>query len=180
MKTFIVKVDARSRKAMVNYLAGHFRYNTMNSWNAATSYAHNMKLYNLGLDGEMQDRLYALMECEDAYRGISDLITDFDAEHGYSWQAGFNGRSGGYLVLYRGGRSPGGGAYTNAGAGTDQGEDFADWDMAGLRERVKLVQEFDELAERILREAARLAKHYEAADEEVLVKRTRKVLREAV
>jgi len=178
MKTFIAKVDTRSRKTMVNYLAGHFRYSTMNSWNDCTSYAHNMKLYNLGLNKKVQDRLWELIECEDFYHSINDTIADFDAVHRYGWQAGFNGRSGGYLVLYQG-------EYVDRqvrcfpGRSTDQGEDFADWDMDSLRERVKLVQEFDELAERVLREAAYLAEHYEAADEERLVKQTRKVLREA-
>lgn len=49
-RIFSKRVDKRSREEMTTYLAGHFRYNTMNSWNRSTSYACNMKLYNLGLD----------------------------------------------------------------------------------------------------------------------------------
>ena len=38
------KVDRRSREQMVEFLAGHFRYNTMNSWNRGTSYANRVKV----------------------------------------------------------------------------------------------------------------------------------------
>ena len=33
---------------------------------------------------------------------------DFNRKHNYLWQAGWNGRSGGYLVLYQGGTKPSG------------------------------------------------------------------------
>ena len=46
---FQKKVDRRSRSAMVDYLQGHERYNTMNSWNRLTSYANNIKIHRLGL-----------------------------------------------------------------------------------------------------------------------------------
>ena len=98
---FMKKIDTRSRKAMVDFLTGHFRYYTMGSHNMSTSYAHDMKIYNLPLTYEEKDRLYELMECQEAYDPIHDLIADFDIAHRHRWQAGFNGRSGGYLVLYR-------------------------------------------------------------------------------
>ena len=41
------EVDKRYRESMVKYLRKHFRYNTMNSWNKSTSYANNIKLYNI-------------------------------------------------------------------------------------------------------------------------------------
>ena len=47
---FSVKVDMRSRKAMTEFLENHFRYSTMNSWNGSTSYANNVKYYNLDLN----------------------------------------------------------------------------------------------------------------------------------
>ena len=105
---FYKQVDLRSRKAMTEFLSRHFRYSTMNSWNGATSYAHSMKIHKLPLSSEEKDKLHELMECEDAYRTINDLIADFDCEHDYEYQAGFNGRSGGYLVLYVGGKKPSG------------------------------------------------------------------------
>ena len=42
MRRFSEAVDLRSRKEMTEYLQTHFRYDTMNAWNAATSYACNL------------------------------------------------------------------------------------------------------------------------------------------
>lgn len=100
---FSQRVDKRSRKEMTDYLSNHFRYNTMNSWNHSTSYACNMKLYNLGLDRETEDKLWDLIQVPEFYDRLRDVIDAFDRQHNYLWQAGWNGRSGGYLVLYQGG-----------------------------------------------------------------------------
>ncbi len=108
MTKYSKKIDRRSRVAMEAFLETHFRYNTMNSWNNATSYAHNMKVYNLGLERDIVNKLFDLIATDDFYLRINDLIGEFGEAHNYSWQAGFNGRSGGYLVLYQGGRKPSG------------------------------------------------------------------------
>ena len=50
MRKFSRPIDLRSRREMTDYLRNHFRYSTMNSWNHATSYACNLKIYGLGLD----------------------------------------------------------------------------------------------------------------------------------
>jgi hypothetical protein len=39
---------------------------------------------------------------------LSDLLEDFARKHEWQWQAGINGRSGGYVVVYRGGIKPSG------------------------------------------------------------------------
>lgn len=100
---FYQKVDLRSRKAMTEFLETHFRYFTGNSWNRSTSYAHNVKIDRLGLEKEVEDALYELRVCEGAYDTINDLLYAFEKQHDYRWQAWFNGRNGGYLVLYQGG-----------------------------------------------------------------------------
>jgi len=214
MHKFDCTVDKRSRKAMTAYLQGHYRYNTMNSWNRSTSYAHNMKVHNLGLDRETANKLYDLMQCGNFYDTINDLIVNFGEEHGYSWQAGFNGRSGGYLVLYQGERKPSGYKsyclqcsqlnYTSVlensgkcgkcgsdrrdfptthmvvnsfpGRGTDDYEDFEDWEMYQLRERVELLRSFAKLADAIVAEAVYMAKEYNATEEEYTVVNTRLVM----
>ena len=102
-RIFSKRVDKRSREEMTTYLAGHFRYNTMNSWNRSTSYACNMKLYNLGLDRDTENKLWDLIEVPEFYDRLNELIEEFGRRHNYLWQAGWNGRSGGYLVLYQGG-----------------------------------------------------------------------------
>jgi len=214
---FYKHVDLRGRKAMADFLTRHFRYRTMNHWNKSTSYAHNMKIYNLPLSAENKDRLYGLAECEDAHERISDLIANFGREHDYEYQGGFNGRSGGYLVLYSGGRKPSGyksycakcyqqnygtveasgkncgrcgeetrrnytqthmEVYTNYLKGIDHGEGYSGWDMERLRDRVRLIQEFDKLADGIVAEAKHLAERFEAGEETRMIPKTVKVLKE--
>lgn len=75
----------------------------MNSWNNATAPAYNLKIYNV-IKKELQAQVYELLEAENFYDDINWLIREFDADNDYAFQAGFNGRSGGYLVLYKGGR----------------------------------------------------------------------------
>lgn len=208
-------VDTRSRQKMKKFLAEHFRYDTMRGWNRSTSYACNMKIYNLDVPGEVKDRLYEMLDCQDVYDNINDLIDDFNAEHGFAWQAAFNGRSGGYLVLYQGGskpsehksfcrfcgqrnftsvketgnvcgrcRRPGRIDYvkpplqvfTYPGKDVDMDEDFDDWSMEELRERVKLVQELDALADKIVLEARYMAENCSVQEEVYYEQKTRKVL----
>lgn len=107
-RLFSKRVDKRSRAEMTAYLSGHFRYNTMNSWNRSTSYACNMKLYKLGLDRGTEDKLWDMIQVPEFYERLNERIEDFNWQHNYLWQAGWNGRSGGYLVLYQGGTKPSG------------------------------------------------------------------------
>jgi hypothetical protein len=97
---FYRKVDTRSRQSMVAFLMRHARYNTMNSWNRATSYAHCVKVHRLGLASAEWAKAYDVLqaaEVSDAWQPVMDEFTD-------DWDGratiGFNGRSGGYLVLY--------------------------------------------------------------------------------
>lgn len=82
------------------------RYWTMNSWNRNSSLAYNMKVYNLTEDSKIKEKLYELLDEDKGlslYSTINFLIERFGNYYNYEWQAGFNGRSGGYLVLYSGG-----------------------------------------------------------------------------
>lgn len=91
-------VDMRSRDAVTAYLENHFRYSTMNSWNRATSYAHNVKLHQL----PVPDDAWEIVETNGFWLRANALVRAYDREHDYRYQAGFNGRSGGYLVMYTG------------------------------------------------------------------------------
>lgn len=212
---FWKSVDTRSRWKMQKFLLEHFRYDTMNSWNRSTSYACNMKIYNLGLPKEVEDKLWDMLDCQEVYDRIHDLIDDFNADHEFRWQAAFNGRSGGYLVLYQGGskpsehksfcrfcgqknftsvnetgnvcgrcRRPGRIDYvkpplqvfTYPGKATDMDEDFEGWSLEELRTRVKLVQELDALADKIVLEARYMAENCSVQEEVYYEQKTRKVL----
>lgn len=100
----------RTVKAMRAFLDGHFRYNTMNSWNRAASYAVRIKVPHLNLTQEQRGRCYDLLSAEDCHEisGFNCAFENFAAENDYRWQIGCNGRSGGYAVLYEGGREPSG------------------------------------------------------------------------
>lgn len=215
MRKFYQPVDRRSRKAMTKYLEGHFRYDTMNSWNQATSYACNMKVYNLGLDNDVTNKLYELIQVDEFYESLSSLKWDFADNHSDEWQAGMNGRSGGYLVLYQGGRKPSGyksyctacgqrnyttvaesgticgrchapartdyrtthmQTFTYPGRSTDMYEDFEDWSMWQLRNRVDLVQDLDRLADAMVQAALYMAKHYSVEEETVFIEKQQRVL----
>jgi ribosomal protein S27AE len=215
-KKFHRNVDRRSRRAMAEFLAGHFRYNTMNSWNDSTTYANKVKIYDV-IPNDLQNKAFEVLEAQDSESQISYLLADFDREHDYRWQVGFNGRSSGYIVLYQGGWRPsqhkricttcgqknfqaettkcgrchaetmidykGRDVYTQPGIGTDHGCDldtFMDpdeWSMSDLRERVELVQEFDQLCDDVVAEFISLCEDYEVVEETVMVPHTVKVLR---
>lgn len=90
-------IDICNDKQMFEFIKNHFQYPTMNSWNRLYSIANNVKLYNLGLDGDWCTVLRFLES--DEYDVINLMAREWEASHrGYT--LGFNGRSGGYLVLY--------------------------------------------------------------------------------
>lgn len=178
-------------------------------------YACNLKIYRLGLDREIENKLYDLMEIQEFFDVQNDLLWEFGEKHRYRWQARMNGRSGGYLVLYQGELTPSGykSFCTNCGQrnyqsisesgnvcgvcgqpahidytkmpmrvvvypgrGTDDDRDYADLSLDELRDRVRLVQEFDRLADRLVKQAVYLAKNYSVQEEEYFVPQTRKAL----
>lgn len=100
----------RTRKDMIAWLRGHFRYDTMNSWNAATSYAMCVKVHRLDLPREVTNACYEALDIENVHSrsGFNRILYEFDEKHGHEWQIRSNGRSGGYLVLYQGGMEPSG------------------------------------------------------------------------
>ena len=103
------EVDKRYKESMIKYLRKHFRYNTMNSWNKSTSYANNIKLYNIDKPKDIDDdTFWEMIGITEWQEKLSDLLEDFGRKHEWQWQAGINGRSGGYVVLYKGGIKPSG------------------------------------------------------------------------
>lgn len=87
---------------MIDFLEKHFRYDTMSSWNGSSAWANNMKIYKV-IPPQFQDKIFEMLDCDEFYDGIHDLIRDYGLKNNYRYQAGFNGRSGGYLVIYNGG-----------------------------------------------------------------------------
>ena len=149
---YIKGSDITNDKQMFEFINNHFRYYTANSWNRGRSIAHNVKIYNLGLSGDHWTALTFLQD--DDYFVVNMMIEDWETEHrGYT--VGFNGRSGGYLVLYN---AAGGSAIPDT-LDYDSYEDYkADMrDYYGsvkanrneLRDFVKVVQDFDRLCDQL-------------------------------
>lgn len=154
---FVKKVNRNNDKEMFEFLKEHFTYNTMNSWNNLQSIANNVKVYNLDLEGDCWKALNKAQQ--DDYDEINWMIRDWERNNGY--EVGFNGASGGYLVLYN--RNP----ETRQGDNdnvlpdcityNDNYEEYKEYlkeygdTVAGnrstLREYVDLVCSFDQLCE---------------------------------
>jgi hypothetical protein len=212
------QVDKRYRETLIKFLKNHFRYNTMNSWNRSTSYANNIKLHNVDKPDDIDSDTWWDMLCNVSQwqDKLSELLEDFGRKHEWQWQAGINGRSGGYIVLYKGGIKPSGyksycihcgqknyqtvpegqtgicgkcdakarvnfkqthmQIFTFPGKDVDMHEEFEDWTLRQIRERVELVQEFDRLCETIVENYISVCRDYRVAEEEILVPTTIKVL----
>lgn len=143
-------VNTDNRNEMIQFLTGHFRYFTMNSWNGCSSYANNVKIYNLGLTKEQEDIAYQLLDPDVDTNALNDqiafLIEQFYEDTGYT--VSYNGRSSGYLVLYETKRENNK-MRMYPGRSIDQNEDFEDWSDEDLKERVELVCKFDRLCDDI-------------------------------
>lgn len=174
-KTFFEDINLMCRPAMINFLENHFRYNTMSSWNNSTSYANSMKIHKFNFP----DNAYEVLQQGQVFDGINELIRDWDEEQDQYYQAGFNGRAGGYLVMYQGGKDPQiKKRFTRPGKGVDQGEDFTAWSDEELKDRCQLVQSFDKLCDAIVAAFRYVCEHYAVEDVEIMVPKTVQVLEE--
>ena len=95
-------------KDKLAFLKGHFRYHTMNSWNGGHSYAVNIKLRALRLTSAELTSCYDMLSSDEAMLRFSDMLYVLEGATNWAFQIGTNGRSGGYAVLYTGGRKPSG------------------------------------------------------------------------
>ena len=156
-------VDICSPKSMFEFICGHFKYWTMNSWNKLTSIANKVKLYDLELDGDWHTALAYLNDLNDMggiQAEINDMIYAWEKDHpGYALY--FNGRSGGYLVIHNKGWR----GYTNNGSILPDSLDHKSYEdfksyvkyygwtlkdmMPELREYTKLIRDFDKLCDEI-------------------------------
>lgn len=154
-------VDICSAKSMFNFINEHYTYFTLNSWNQLQSIAHNVKLYNLKLEGDWcvaMDYLFSENDIGDLQFEIHMMIKDWEADHpGYL--LGFNGRTSGYLVMYN--KDNNRSIVPDCLLGYDTyeewkqsvkeswyGECVKDY-LPTLRETTQLIQSFDKLCDEI-------------------------------
>lgn len=154
-------IDIASTKSMWNFLKSHYTYYTMNSWNRQKSIAHNVKLYNLNLEGDWTVAMNYLLDEADSgllQMYIDDEIRAFEEKYPY-YKVFFNGRSGGYIVL--GNSDNNGSVIPSCVDDYDTYRDFKEDVKAGwnqynvsdfdreLRDAVEVVREFDRLCDRL-------------------------------
>jgi hypothetical protein len=146
---------------MWNFLKNHYTYYTLNSWNRQKSIAHNVKLYNLNLEGDWTVAMRYLFDETDSgdlQLVIDDEIREFEEKYPY-YEVASNGRSGGYLVIYekQGHKS----ILPSCVDDYDTYEEFKEDAKSGwngynvsdfnreLRDTVEIVREFDKLCDRL-------------------------------
>ena len=153
-------VDVCNTKSMWNFLKKHYTYYTLNSWNRQKSIAHNVKLYNLDLDGDWTVAMRYIFDVADSgllQMQIEDEIREFEEKYPY-YEVASNGRSGGYLVIYE--KQGHGSILPECVSDYDTYEDFKEdiksWSGAPvsdfnreLRDAVEIVREFDRLCDRL-------------------------------
>jgi len=214
MKTFCQKVDMRTRETMVTFLRNHGRYSTMNSWNRSSSYANCVKVHRLDLTREQLENAWEMLDMPPVYDAIHVVLEEWAIKHEWRYQIGFNGRSGGYLVLYQGGLDwknaktarcdecgkltwhkqdtpctsdgcdgtlrvlpePRPQIVTYPGRGLDESADFDGWAMDDLRDRVRLIQDFDRLCDEAVALFVSYCDNYKVIEREIMVPKTVKVL----
>lgn len=183
MKDFSFKVNKNSCKDMWEFLRYHYHYYTMNSWNNLRSIANNVKLYNLGLSGDYW-KLLEIFEV-DHYFTINNMIKMWEIEEvNNGYKVGFNGRSGGYLVLCNENNN---GSVLDSCIYNDTYEDFKSEVQSyygslknykdRLLEQVELVQRFDLLCNNLVRECQHMLDNAIIEEEEILVPKTIKTIK---
>jgi len=106
---FYQEININKRGAMIAFLKHHARYDTLHAWNQSTSYANCIKLHKLVKPDDIaEDIWWELFTLPQWHEVLSDLLEAFGRKYHWQWQAGINGRSGGYIVLYQGGIKPSG------------------------------------------------------------------------
>ena len=158
------KVDV-TRKEMVEFLKNHFRYDTANSWNKSTSYARNVKIYNIGLSEVLEAKALDLI-CEEGFNEMvaclyDPLVEQFEEETSLDYTIGSNGRSDDYLVLYN---------KLNPLKSIDMGEDFEDLDDFEIGERYSLVKLFDKYCDYFVDTFKYAVEKVTVREEEVITK----------
>lgn len=176
---FYKKVNKNNNKEMFNFLKEHFQYFTMNSWNLEKSIANNVKIYNIGLDYKILD----LLQCDD-YFIINCIVEDWEAEN-KGYRVRFNGKSGGYIVLYNDENNKSVLDYIIEDS--ENYEEFKErlkYNGLYLKEykedlvrQVDIVQSFDKLCDELLETCKNMLENCTIEEKETIVTKTEKMLK---
>lgn len=176
---FYKKVNKNNNKEMFEFLKDHFQYFTMNSWNREKSIANNVKVYNLGLDYKILDLLQ-----HDDYFTIDNIIEEWEVEN-KGYKVWFNGRSGGYIVLYNDENNKSVLDYI-----IEDSENYEEFKerlkrnglylkeyQEDLIRQVDIVQSFDKLCDELLETCKDMLENCTIEEKEITVTKTEKALK---
>ena len=77
---FYTGLNEKTLEQKYQYLKNHFEYDIMNSWNDLKSIANNVKIYNLNLTSDQQDRYFELdtIDPDFLYYEFINIIQEFE------------------------------------------------------------------------------------------------------
>lgn len=141
-KVFHEKVDLRSKEKIIGFLESHEMY--------GGNYSHNMKVYKFNFP----DNSYSMLEVGEVQDSISMIIEDWS--YGLDYECYFEGRSGGHAVLH----------YKNSKPHFSE-EEPEEMTFSELKDKVKIVQKFDELCDDIVSSFRYFCENYTITKDEV-------------
>ena len=168
MITFTKEVDLENEEAVFKYLKEHPLYWLMNSWNRLQTFAQNIKIYNLNVDKEVEDKLYELLDVEslDIKFAYEDGVNDFEEENpGYIILAPNENRSNFCDMVD---------TINNYDTLDELKEDY---DFEAFKDLAKTVMNFDRACDDIIQNIVGIAKDCEIVEEEYTITKTRKVIK---
>lgn len=179
MITFAKEVNLENEEAVFKYLKEHPLYCLMNSWNRLRAFAQNIKIYNLNVDKEVEDKLYELLDVEssDIKFAYENGINDFEEENpGYTIY--INGRSDGYMILAPNENRSNFYDMVDTINNYDTLDELKeDYDFEEFKDLAKTVMNFDRACDDIIQNIVGIAKSCEIVEEEYTVVKTQKVLK---
>lgn len=173
---------------MIEFLTEHKRYSTTNGMGFGSSYANNIKVPHVGIPSDVdQDTAYEMVTMPDWHAAFNVLINSWTIDQNEAWTVCVGGRSGGYMVLTKQLRHEVRGPkrsdaptfkYHPTTQDVDGDRDYAEWSLADIRERVKLVCSFDELCDNVVETFFDICREFEIVTETIKVPKKIRVLRE--
>lgn len=174
-----------TKKGMIKFITSFEKYPTMNSWNGAYGYSINAKIHSLPLQSHEKERLYEIVGDENLSREFYDVLSMYIQDWRYNnmdlfgqvlienrtqprFDAAFNGRSGGHLVLYKWN------GHNWSGTGWSHDEDeLKEMSKEDVRYIYQVLKSFD----RLFKDMVKMARTYagtEIEDATYTVTKTRK------